>query len=307
MALARERFAQHGFGIGNPIFLVINPAQAVQITAVIGLFFQRALDQRLCFVETDSQVAKHVTVIIQHRSVFGVDRKNFFELLFGLVIKLLALVNGAEEEPDHFVVARLAGQDFSGTRGFFGFFVAAAALVNLRDVHIGIAIGGVSMQVRAQDFDGIVGLRVFAEQQSIAGANSRVGGVLRHGFLAGLEIPRQILGGAVGVHDHHARTAVFFVAQVAELFKSVNRRLVILDFAIELSELLIQNRKRALSRRHGGGLALDSRYGIGENANRIVVAALRFVQHSLVVHDLEAAWRILARLHQIFFGFVELM
>ena len=163
------------------------------------------------------------------------------------------------------------------------------------------------MQVRAQDFDGIVGLRVFAEQQSIAGANSRVGRIFGHRFLAGLESPRQVLGGAVGVHDHHARAAVFFVAQVAELFKRVNRRLVILDFAIELSELLIQNRKRALSRRHGGGLALDSRYGIGENANRIVVAALRFVQHSLVVHDLEAAWRILARLHQIFFGFVELM
>src|SRR5205823_14278359 len=175
MALARERFAQHGFGVGNPIFLVINPAQALQITGVIGLFFQRALDQRLRFVEADSQVAKNVTVILQHRCIFGIDRKNFFELLFGLVIKLLALVNGAEEEPDHFVVARLAGQDFSGTRGLFGFFVAAAALVNLGDVQIGIAIGGVFLQVRAQDFDGIVGLPIFAEQERIAVAIFWVG------------------------------------------------------------------------------------------------------------------------------------
>src|SRR5215472_13804034 len=39
VTLAGERFPQHGFSVGCPIFLEINPAQAIKVAAVIRLFF----------------------------------------------------------------------------------------------------------------------------------------------------------------------------------------------------------------------------------------------------------------------------
>ena len=71
-------------------------------------------------------------------------------------------------------------------RGFLGFLVTAPTFVNLRNVQERLAVVGVPMQVRPQDFDGIVGLAVLPDQQGVARANSRVCRVLGHRLFAGL-------------------------------------------------------------------------------------------------------------------------
>ena len=75
----------------------------------------------------------------------------------------------------------------------------------------------------------------------MARANPRIRWILGHRFLARLQGSGQILRRTVRVHDHHARTPVFFFSEVPQLFKGENRRLIILDLTIELPELLIQN------------------------------------------------------------------
>ena len=98
----------------------------------------------------------------------------------------MPFVDGAEQEPHHLVVVRLTRQHFCGMRGLLSLFVPPPAFVDLGDVQVGIAVAGVSMQLRTQDLDGVIGLLVFPEQQRIARANSRIRRVLRQGFLARL-------------------------------------------------------------------------------------------------------------------------
>ena len=93
---------------------------------------------------------------------------------------------------------------------------------------------------------------------------------------------------------------------MAELVVGVGGGLVVLAIAIELAELLIEDSERAAARRkHGRLLHADDR--VGEHANRVFVAALRFVQHRFVVHDLYVAGRVLAGFEQVLFGLVELV
>ena len=126
-------------------------------------------------------------------------------------------------------------------------------------------------------------------------------------IFAGLERLRQILGRAVGVHDQHARAAIFFFAEAAQFFEGVNRGLKILRVAVKLAQLLVQDGQRTPPRRQSRRLRLQAGDGIGEHANGIFITALRLVKHGLVVHDLEAAGRVLAGFQEILFRVIELV
>src|ERR1700752_1015943 len=87
---------QSGFGFREFVLLVINPAHTVEVSAVVGLLFQGALDEVGGFVEALTQVAEHVTVIVEDRTALGINGQGFLELVLGAVEEFLALVDGAE-------------------------------------------------------------------------------------------------------------------------------------------------------------------------------------------------------------------
>src|SRR5882757_5305704 len=140
MTVALEGFAQSGFRFAELVLLVINPAHAIEISAVVGFFLERALYQVGGFVQALPQITKHVAVVIEDGAVFGICRYGFLEFILSAVEEFLTLVNGAEDEPNHFVVAGTAGQDFSGVRSLFGFFEALGTFIDLRDIQIGVAV-----------------------------------------------------------------------------------------------------------------------------------------------------------------------
>ena len=108
---------------------------------------ESALYHVLGFIQTLVAVGKHVTVIIQNLSVFGINVQNFFELLFGFIELFLALINCAEQKPGGFIFPRLAGKHFGLFCGGFGILIAMAALVDLRNVQIYFAIGGGTFEI----------------------------------------------------------------------------------------------------------------------------------------------------------------
>src|SRR4030088_2648782 len=136
MRLALYGFAQRSFRAVQLVFLVIDPAKAVEERTVKRFLVKSALYHVLGFIQTLVAVGKHVTVIIQNLSVFGINVQNFFELLFGSIELFLALVNCAEQKPGGFIFARLAGKHFGLFCGGFGILIAMAALVDLRNVQI---------------------------------------------------------------------------------------------------------------------------------------------------------------------------
>src|SRR5579863_2568082 len=79
VGIAFERFAQRGFGVGELVLLEINPAQAIEIRAVVRIFIEGALNQRLSFVEANAEIAEHVTVIVENRRALGIDGERFLE------------------------------------------------------------------------------------------------------------------------------------------------------------------------------------------------------------------------------------
>ena len=164
----------------------INPAEAIEVRPVKRVFLQRLLDQRFRFVKPYPQVAQHVAIIIQHRSIFRIYGKHFLELLLGLVEKLLPLIDRAEQKPHHFVLARLPGQYFRGASRLLGFLVAPPALVHLRDVQIRLAVSRIAVELRSQNLDRLLRLSVLAEQQRVTCANRGIGRVFRQRFLARL-------------------------------------------------------------------------------------------------------------------------
>src|SRR5882757_4377465 len=107
--IAIERLAQLRLGFVVLALLVVNPTEAVEIRTVERLHFQRGLHHRFRFVEALAEIAEHEAVIVERRAVSGIHRDHFFELLFGAIEKLLALVNGAEQEIRGLFFARVSG------------------------------------------------------------------------------------------------------------------------------------------------------------------------------------------------------
>ena len=92
---AFDGFSERCLGSAELIFLEINPAKTIEVRSVIRIFLQGLLNKGFRFVQANSQIAQHVTVIIQHRRVFRIYGEDFLELFLGLVEEFLAFVNRA--------------------------------------------------------------------------------------------------------------------------------------------------------------------------------------------------------------------
>jgi len=133
-------------------------------------------------------------------------------------------------------------------------------------------------------------------------------GTIEYTFMAPLSRSTHLFGmGAFAVLYGLIRATILFFTQSSQLLIGVNRGLVVLRVAIQLTELLVQNRQRTPAGRQALLLSLDARHCVRQHANGIFVAPLRLVQHRFVVHHFQAARRILPRLHQIVFRFAQLM
>src|SRR5438034_6004864 len=112
VSFALHGLAQRAFRSAQFVLFEINPAETVEIGPVVRIFLLGLLHERFRLVKPYPQVAEHVAVVIQYRSVFWINGQHLLELFFGFVKKLLPLVDSAEEEPHHFVFTRLTRQHF---------------------------------------------------------------------------------------------------------------------------------------------------------------------------------------------------
>src|SRR5439155_20433193 len=99
LSFALHGLAQRAFRSAQLVLFEINPAETVEIGPVVRIFLQGLLHERFRLVKPYPQVAEHVAVVIQYRSVFWINGQHLLELFFGFVKKLLPLVDSAEEEP----------------------------------------------------------------------------------------------------------------------------------------------------------------------------------------------------------------
>src|SRR6266446_2590012 len=286
VAFALECFAQHGFGIGEFVLLVVNPSKAIEISAIERLFLKRALNERLRLVEPLTKITEHITVVVEHVGVVWVCGEGFLKFLFGAVIEFLPLVNGAEQGPRHYLVAGLPWEYLSSVRGLFGLFIAFAAFIYLGYVEIAFAVCFGFRGLRAQGLHCFIGLLVVGKKQSLASTDRGIVRVLGKRFLAGLQGFRQILCRAISVHDEETRATVLFIAKMAQFVEGENSSLIILALFVKLAELLIQNGEGAAARRQHRGLAFYAGNRVGEDGDGVIIAALCLVEHGLVVHDL---------------------
>src|SRR5467141_1101782 len=155
VALALECFAQHGFGIGEFVLLVVNPSKAVEISAIERLFIKRTLNERLRLVEPLTKIPEHITV-------------------------------RAEQGPPHCLVAGLPWEDLGSVCGLFGFFIAFAAFIYLGYVEIALAVRFRFRGLRAQGLHCFIGLLVVGKKQSLASTDRGIVRVLGERFLASL-------------------------------------------------------------------------------------------------------------------------
>ena len=95
-----EGAQQRLLGLVQFILAVIDPAETVQVGAILGFQLERAGDQLLGFVEAHTAVGVHVAEIVQRAGIVGVQLQHFAELGFGAVVILNALVHGAAHEID---------------------------------------------------------------------------------------------------------------------------------------------------------------------------------------------------------------
>src|SRR5262249_23257884 len=145
-----DSLAQRQFGLIKLVFLVVGPAEAVEIRAVVRLLLKRPLNQIARFIKTNAAIGQHVAVIVQHHAVLRIHVDNFLELFLGLVVLLLALENRAQNQPRQFVFRGLRRQRFRLARRFLGFLVALATLIDLRVAEIGFAVARVALQIGLQ-------------------------------------------------------------------------------------------------------------------------------------------------------------
>src|SRR2546430_17670608 len=94
---------------------------------------------------------------------------------------------------------------------------------------------------------------------------------------------------------------------MAKLAIGIQGSLIVLSIFVELAEFLVQNRQRPATGRQYRRLPFHARKCVRENADGIVVAPLRLIEHGLVVHHFEASGGILTSLEEILFGMIELM
>src|SRR6266436_4527341 len=230
VTLALECFAQHGFGIGEFVLLVVNPSKAVEISAIERLFIKRTLNERFRLVEPLTKIPEHITVIVEHVGVLWVCGEGFLKFLLGAVIEFLPLVNGAEQGPHHCLVAGLPWEDLGSVCGLFGFFIAFAAFIYLGYVEIALAVRFRFRGLRAQGLHCFIGLLVVGKKQSLASTDRGIVRVLGKRFLAGLQGFRQILCRAISVHDEETRATVLFIAKMAQFVEEDRRaRLLVMD------------------------------------------------------------------------------
>src|SRR5208337_5518039 len=152
-------------------------AETVEISTAEWLLIERALNHLAGFIEAQAPVSEHISIIIQRRGVLWIYVQHSLELVLSLVELLLALVDCAEQEPRHFIFARITGNGFGLVGCVFGFLVAARAFIDLGDVQINVPIGGAILQASLKQLDRFIGLLILSKQQCVAGADGTVIGI----------------------------------------------------------------------------------------------------------------------------------
>ena len=72
MTLTVRGFAQIFFRLRQLVLLVIDPAETIQVCAVVGIQRHSLLNHGSRFFQPHPAVGQHVTVIIQHRGIVRV-------------------------------------------------------------------------------------------------------------------------------------------------------------------------------------------------------------------------------------------
>ena len=102
------------FGQGVLARLEVDPAERVEIGAVLRVEFDGLADHGQGLGQMHAAIGEHVAEVVEDGRVLGIDREGLAELSLGLVVELLAVVERAAEEVDVELLVGLRGQRFGG-------------------------------------------------------------------------------------------------------------------------------------------------------------------------------------------------
>src|SRR5690606_1955981 len=97
-SVAFERSKQLPFGQVELLLPVINPTEAVQISAVLGFEIERALDHIVGLIQLDSLIGEHVAEIVESARVVRIEFQQLAEHRLGLIKLLEAFQHGGLRE-----------------------------------------------------------------------------------------------------------------------------------------------------------------------------------------------------------------
>ena len=173
-ALAAYRLFQIFLCFGKLVLLVIGPAKAIEVCAVVRLLIDRMLNQRSSFLEAYSAVRQHISVVVQHRSVIRIHAEYLAELLLGEVILLLPLIDCAQHVPGCFFFAGLRGNLLGFLGGLFGFWPLLAALLHLGHIDVDFLIRFIALKQSLEQLGALRGIGFFPIQKRERNRYTRV-------------------------------------------------------------------------------------------------------------------------------------
>src|SRR5271166_371539 len=267
---------------------VIDPAQRVQIGAILRVERDRAANVGQCVLQAGAAVSQHVAEIVQGLRVLGIAGNDFAERLLRQLVFLLALVDGAGDK-DRIILVFLLGGQLQGLvdTGFrVGPVFDPAIHLGQRDIHLAV-VGG-ALEHRLHLINGRAHFSHVSALRRRHDLQRAIAGELLRRFLGsgGRELPLLLI--AVGFDDLLVTANRVVVAEVGHAAEGVNRQLRLVGFAVDGAQPLQEDGAIVLV----GGVVFTVRVlgllqQLVEQGDGVVVLALRFVDHRDVVLHLE--------------------
>ena len=141
-------FCRFSSASGELVLLVVSPAQAVEVRAVIGLLLHGPLNQRHSFVQANRRDPPACNRSSSDTAaLFGFTSQHLAKLLLGLIEFFLPLVNGTEHETTPSPCPGILASHLLGLlRRLFRFGIFSAALLHLRDIEIDFLVAVIALQ-----------------------------------------------------------------------------------------------------------------------------------------------------------------
>ncbi len=216
----------------------VHPAQAVEVSAVVGVQLHRPLNHLLRFLQLGPIVGQHIAQVVQGDGAVRVELEHPAEFLFCLLVFLLPLVDGAAQKVGVLLLARRAGESLGFVHGRLGVGVLFVALIDLRQAQVHRPVFGPTGQQRARRRYRLLHLSAVAQQGSQLQLEAALFGEvlqrLPHRRQCSLQVPPL----PVGFSNLCPGALRFLRPQRKHRLKSLDRRREVFRLAVERTQPL---------------------------------------------------------------------